>query len=87
MDENKIETWNEGEKLVSEVFRDNMRNTKRWFLAFLVTLFALIATNLYWIYQWNSYDYISQDGDGQNYYNSDVEGDVTNGSENTEKEE
>ena len=29
-----------------------------------------------------SYDYVSQDGEGYNYYNSDVEGDVENGPEN-----
>ena len=34
-----------------------------------------------------SYDYVSQDGEGYNYYNSDIEGDVNNGAENTETEE
>lgn len=33
-----------------------------------------------------SYDYVSQDGEGYNYYNSDIEGDVNNGAENTETE-
>lgn len=28
-----------------------------------------------------SYDYVSQDGEGYNYYNSGIEGDVSNGSE------
>ena len=79
MEEN---TWNNAEKFVSELFQDIQRQSKRWFIAFLVTLAALIGTNIYWIYQWNSYDYISQDGEGYNYYNSDVGGDVTNGTEN-----
>lgn len=29
-----------------------------------------------------SYDYVSQDGEGQNYYNNDVGGNVNNGAEN-----
>ena len=48
----------------------------------MMTLAALVGTNADWIYQWNSYDYVSQDGDGYNYYNSDVEGDIDNGAEN-----
>lgn len=80
--EEKKSTWDEVENLVSELIKDVKAQSKRWFIAFVVTLIALVGTNLYWIYEWNSYDYISQDGDGYNYYNSDVEGDVTNGSEN-----
>lgn len=86
MKENKT-SWNDAEKFVSELLQDIQRQSKRWFIAFLVTLAALIGTNIYWIYQWNSYDYVSQDGEGYNYYNSDVEGDITNGSENQAEEE
>lgn len=86
MGENKI-TWSDAGKFVSELIQDAQRQSKRWFIAFLVTLAALIGTNIYWIYQWNSYDYVSQDGEGYNYYNSDVEGDITNGSENQAEEE
>lgn len=85
--EEKKATWEDAEKLVSEVFKDTQRQSKRWFIAFLVTLIALVGTNAYWIYEWNSYDYISQDGDGYNYYNSDVEGDVTNVTADQEEEE
>ena len=74
MDENK-KTWSDAEKLVSELISDARAQAKRWFIAFLVTLAALFGTNIYWIYQWNSYDYV-------NYYNSDVEGDIDNGAEN-----
>lgn len=81
MDENK-KTWSDAEKLVSELISDTRSQAKRWFIAFLVTLAALFGTNIYWIYQWSSYDYVSQDGHGYNYYNSDVEGDVDNGAEN-----
>lgn len=75
-------TWDDAGKMVSELIHDIKSQSKRWFIAFLITLAALVGTNLYWIYQWNSYDYVSQDGEGYNYYNSDIEGDITNGSEN-----
>lgn len=74
-------------KLVSEVLRDADRQSKRLFIAFLITLASLVGTNLYWIYQWNSYDYVSQDGEGYNYYNADVEGDIVNGAADSQKEE
>lgn len=85
--EEKKSTWSDTEKLVSEILIDNQRQAKRWFIAFLVTLIALVSTNVYWIYQWTAYDYVSQDGQGYNYYNSDVEGDITNGAENQTEEE
>lgn len=78
----KKQTWEDAESLVSEVFRDNQRQSRRWFAAFLISFIALVGTNAYWIYQWNSYDYVSQDGEGYNYYNADVEGDVSYGTTN-----
>ena len=70
------------EMLATSVIKQAEAAAKRWFIAFLVTLAALFGTNVYWIYVFNSYEYVSQDGEGFNYYNSDVEGDITNGSEN-----
>lgn len=87
MDENKKTGWESAEKLVTELIQDIQRQSRRWFVAFLVTLSALIVTNLYWIYQWNSYDYVSQGGEGYNYYNADVEGDIVNGAADSQKEE
>lgn len=78
----EVTTWDDAEKLVTEVFRDNQRQAKRWFVAFLITLAALVATNTYWIYVFNSYEYVSQDGEGYNYYNSEIGGDVENGPKN-----
>lgn len=78
----EVTTWDDAEKLVTEVFRDNQRQAKRWFVAFLITLAALVATNTYWIYVFNSYEYVSQDGEGYNYYNSEIRGDVENGPKN-----
>lgn len=78
MGEKKL-TWSDAEKLVSELISDARAQAKRWFIAFLLTLAALFGTNVYWIYVFNSYEYVSQDGEGFNYYNSDVEGDIENG--------
>ena len=75
-------TWESAGNIVTELVNDMKAQSKRWFIAFIVSLAALVGTNLYWIYQWNSYDYVSQDGDGYNYYNSDVDGDISNGTEN-----
>ena len=75
-------TWEDAGNIVTELVNDMKAQSKRWFIAFIVSLAALVGTNLYWIYQWNSYDYVSQDGDGYNYYNSDVDGDISNGTEN-----
>lgn len=86
MEENK-KGWESAEVLVSELVRDMKNQSKRWFIAFLVTLLALMGTNFYWIYQWNSYDYVSQDGEGYNYYNADVEGDIVNGTADSQEEE
>ena len=79
--EEKKTTWNDAEKLVSEVLKDNQKQAKRWFVAFVITIAALIGTNAYWIYQWSSYDYVSQDGEGYNYFNSNIDGDISNGTE------
>ena len=77
------------EKLATEILQDNDKKDERknkiifGLIAVIAVLAAgLIGSNAYWIYQWNSYDYISQDGEGYNYYNSDIEGDITNGAEN-----
>ena len=34
-----------------------------------------------WRELFGSYDYVTQDGNGQNYYNSEIGGNVTNGAE------
>lgn len=80
-------TWNDAEKFVSELVQDIQKQSKRWFIAFVITLTALVGTNIYWIYQWNNYDYVSQDGEGYNYYNYGVEGDVDNGTADQKEEE
>lgn len=83
----------QSEKLTTEILQDNDRKDERknkiisYLIGVIIVLIiGLIGSNLYWVYQWNSYDYISQDGEGHNYYNSDVEGDIENGTADQEKE-
>lgn len=62
----------------TEVIEQSKTQAKRWFIAWIVTLLALLATNTYWIYVFNSYEYVYQDGEGQNNYNNEIEGGVDN---------
>lgn len=61
------------------------------FAGFVVLCLAIInyryskaneRNNQRWIEYLSQYDFVSQDGEGYNYYNSDVSGDVVNGTEN-----
>lgn len=80
--ENKV-SWDNLEQFFAvEVIEQSKRNAKRWFVAWLVTLSALIGTNAAWIYVAQSYEYISQDGSGQNNINTGTKGDITHGTEN-----
>lgn len=63
--------------LASEMLRDNDKKDQRKnkIIAYLIgviclLIIGLVGSNLYWIYQWNSYDYYSQDGDGINSINT-----------------
>ena len=80
--ENKV-SWDNLEQFFAvEVIEQSKRNAKRWFLAWIVTLAALIGTNAAWIYVAQSYEYVSQDGSGQNNINTGTQEDVTHGTEN-----
>lgn len=80
--ENKV-SWDNLEQFFAvEVIEQSKRNAKRWFLAWIVTLAALIGTNAAWIYVAQSYEHVSQDGSGQNNINTGTQGDVTHGTEN-----
>lgn len=57
-------------------------NAKRWFIAWIITLLALIGTNIYWIYQFTSYEYVSQNGSGINSINTGQQEEVNIGTEN-----
>ena len=76
-------SWNGLEEFfATQVIEQAKVAAKRWFIAWLITLAALVGTNAAWIYVFNSYEYVTQDGEGYNYYNSEIDGDVENGTEN-----
>lgn len=77
--EDKKPTWEGFEKFFAvEVIEQSKRSAKRWFIAWIITLAALIGTNMSWLYVLNSYEYVYQDGEGQNNYNHNIDGDVEN---------
>lgn len=69
--------------LATELLRELKRQSKRWFISFIICLLLLFLSNMVWLYVWNQYDYESysyeQDGDGVNNINSSIGGDVNNG--------
>lgn len=95
-------SWSQMVSLVSELMAENTelknswrleivqqakKNVKYWFIAFLVTLATLVGTNVYWIYTFQSYEYVAQDGNGINSINTGNQGDLLNEPESkTEKE-
>lgn len=85
MEEKKLEL--NVESLAWDAINQAKHQTKMWFIAFLVTLAGLIGTNAVWIYAWQSYEYISQDGEGVNNYNNNVSGDVNNVTKDNAEEE
>ena len=77
--EEKKTSWSELEKFfATEVIQQAKISAKRWFIAWLITLAALVGTNAAWLYVFNSYEYVYQDGIGQNNYNNNIDGDVDN---------
>lgn len=77
--EEKKTSWEELENFfATEVIQQVKTSAKRWFIAWLITLAALVGTNAAWLYVFNSYEYVYQDGEGQNNYNSNINGDVDN---------
>ena len=83
MEEKKETKWSQVEEyLAVQVIDQAKRATKRWFIAWLITMAILFVTNGIWIYVFNSYEYVYQDGTGENYYNNEIDGDVDNGTAN-----
>ena len=69
--------------LATELLRELKRQSKRWFISFIICLILLFLSNMTWLYVWNQYDYESysyeQDGNGVNNINSSIGGDINNG--------
>lgn len=96
MNENKEAKIQEQEpNISSSVIYHIEKVSKRWIIFASVAFAAMAALLAYqmglkqqsdreWKELFNSYDYISQDGNGENYYNSNVSGEVNNGSADQE---
>ena len=69
--------------LALELLHEVKNSTKRWFIAFLVTLVLLFASNMVWLYSWSvpteeTETTIESNDDGNaNYINGT--GDINNG--------
>lgn len=72
----EITDWSGKEKWLAELIQQAKDNAKRWFIAWAITLIALIGTNMAWLYVFQSYDYVSQNGEGVNNVNSGTQGDL-----------
>lgn len=80
--ENKETRWNSVENyFATQVIEQAKTSTKRWFIAWLITLAALFVTNGIWIYVFNSYEYAYQDSEGMNNINTGSQGDVVDESD------
>ena len=86
--EEKKTSWNDLEKFfATEIIEQAKASAKRWFVAWLVTLIALVGTNSAWLYVWQSYEYVSQDGSGINSINTGNQEDIDYGADSPVEEE
>lgn len=68
--EDKTKQWKDLEEyFATEVIEQSKRTAKRWFAIWLITFIALVTTNTVWIYVFNSYEYVQQDGSGESEVN------------------
>ena len=75
------------ENSATDVLSALVKQLSVMWIAIFVLIVLLVGTNMAWLYVFQSYDYVTQDGDGYNYYNHEVGGDVYNGTEDQSKEE
>lgn len=99
MEDKNFETWSEAEKHIAEklmlqnesfvksVIEQAKASAKRWFVAWLVTLVALVGTNAAWLYVCQSYEYVSQDGSGINSINTGNQEEIDYGADSPVEEE
>lgn len=71
----------------TEVIAEAKQSAKRWHRTAIAFFAGFLVTNVIWIYVFQSYDYISQDGTGINSYKTEIGGNVFNGTENPGEEE
>ena len=83
----EIKGWEDAGKWLVELIEQTRANARRWFIAWIITLIALVGTNMAWLYVFQSYEYVSQDGEGVNNANSGTQGDLNIGAEGKAQEE
>lgn len=81
MDDAKVK-----ENSATDVLGALVKQLKTMWIVIVLLIILLVGTNMAWLYVFQSYDYVSQDGEGQNYYNHEVGGDVFNGAEGQSEE-
>lgn len=97
--ENTTQGWNGVEReLATEIIKGSKRvsNAKDYAIAVMGIVIVAVAIGMAWINYKNDehwrdliseYDFITQDGEGYNYYNSDIGGNVNNVTEGYEEKE
>lgn len=63
-----------------------VKQIKTMWIVIILLIVLFVGSNMTWLYVFRSYDHVSQDGDGQNYFSSKIEGSIYNGPENQEQE-
>lgn len=71
----------------TDVLGTLVKQLRTMWTVIVLLIVLLVGTNMAWLWVFQSYDYVSQDGEGYNYFNRDVDGSVYNGSESENKEE
>lgn len=103
MEQNQNKTqsisWDNVEKqLATEIIQGGRRESKAkdFAIVCMAIASAVIALGMalinykndeHWREMFGEYDFITQDGEGYNYYNSDIGGNVTNGATSSEEAE
>lgn len=70
----------------TDVLSALVKQLKTMWIVIILLIVLLVGTNMAWLWVFQSYDYVSQDGEGYNYFNSRVEGSVYNGTESQSEE-
>lgn len=77
----------EKENSATDVLSALVKQLKTMWIVIILLIVLLVGTNMAWLYVFQSYDYVTQDGEGQNYFNREVGGDVYNGAEGQSEKE
>lgn len=70
----------------TDVLGTLIKQLRAMWIVIILLIVLLVGTNMAWLWVFQSYDYVSQDGEGYNYFNREVGGDVFNGAEDKSEE-